>query len=59
MPEQWPAGGNKIIIQLFNSTIAAVGLENSTCPQTDNNETFVTAASVERRFIPNNPLLTF
>jgi len=34
-PEQWPAGGNTFIIQVFNSSIATVGSENSTCPRTD------------------------
>jgi hypothetical protein len=34
--EQWPAGDNTIIIQVFNSSIAAVGSANSTCPPTDN-----------------------
>ena len=34
-PEQWPAGGNAIIIPVFNSSIATVGSANSTCPPTD------------------------
>jgi len=34
--EQWPAGDNTIIIQVFNSSIAAVGSANSTCLPTDN-----------------------
>jgi len=35
-PEQWPAGGNMIIIQVFNSRIASVGSANSTRLRTDN-----------------------
>jgi hypothetical protein len=35
-PEQWPAGGNTIIIPFFNPSIATVGSANITCPRTDN-----------------------